>query len=620
MFPYTEVPQQLKNLPNWVVWKFTTKNGKPDKPPYDAKRNGDYCFAKTDDSTTWAPFSQVLETVDPLNGSPYEGPGFVFTDTNLVGCDLDGVVTNGVINPFALAVMKLANSYCEFSPSGKGVHVIVESTLPLPPGNKKGSKALGGEIYNKTSPKYFTVTGDKIDGYPAEVKKIDNQDTLDLLHFMVLHLHDAKLTRLWMGDSSLWGPGAKYQSQSEADEALCSLLARELNGDARKIEMYFSASMLGQRDKWTDRPDYRERTIKKVLKDQPNAPATSSKSSPEVKFDSVPCSESAIKHILEPSEHRQDGWFDVGGVSLLGGSSGVGKTTLMLELLYRQYQGHLVLGHQTNKVRFHVLTVDRPPEAYDATIRRLGLLPSDIPRTQLPMVHDSEAAQAIFDEVQKMDPTPNLIFVEGLDMLSSNQNDKVKVSIFLRQLQKVAKHLQIALIGSVGASKVKRGQEYGHKRDQISGSEAWGRLADTVVVISFSEEDDGTGDQREMSVLLREASSERFSLQFEGGRLVQIPTTVPQNDRHAGRSDEPRQKAVAFLIRKLRDGGVLLQKLKEDARQEEYLSMPSLYRAADQLGIDREHAEEVKLPNGKTTRIWKLPPKSDAGADYEATL
>ena len=236
------------------------------------------------------------------------------------------------------------------------------------------------------------------------------------------------------------------------------------------------------------------------------------------------------------------------------------------------------------------------------------------------MVHDSEAAQAIFDEVQKMDPTPNLIFVEGLDMLSSNQNDKVKVSIFLRQLQKVAKHLQIALIGSVGASKVKRGQEYGHKRDQISGSEAWGRLADTVVVISFSEEDDGTGDQREMSVLLREASSERFSLQFEGGRLVQIPTTVPQNDRHAGRSDEPRQKAVAFLIRKLRDGGVLLQKLKEDARQEEYLSMPSLYRAADQLGIDREHAEEVKLPNGKTTRIWKLPPKSDAGADYEATL
>ena len=180
---------------------------------------------------------------------------------------------------------------------------------------------------------------------------------------MVLHLHDAKLTRLWMGDSSLWGPvtnnKAKAKRMRSIVLAACQRVERRCTENRNVLQCII---LYGQRDKWTDRPDYRERTIKKVLKDQPNAPATSSKSSPEVKFDSVPFSESAIKHILEPSEHRQDGWFDVGGVSLLGGSSGVGKTTLMLELLYRQYQGHLVLGRQTNKVRFHVLTVDRPPK------------------------------------------------------------------------------------------------------------------------------------------------------------------------------------------------------------------------------------------------------------------
>ena len=193
-------------------------------------------------------------------------------------------------------------------------------------------------------------------------------------------------------------------------------------------------------------------------------------------------------------------------------------------------------------------------------------------------------------------------------MLSSNQNDKVRVSVFMRHLQAVAKHLQISLIGSLGASKVKRGQEYGHKRDQVAGSEAWGRLADTVVVLSFSEDDDGTGEQREMSVLLREASAERFSLQFEGGRLVPIQAT-PQHERHGGgRPAKNMQKAVAFLTRKLQaePEGVSLQKLTHEAQEEDNLSRTSLYDAADYLGIDRQHAEEIKLPNGRVTRLWKL--------------
>ena len=81
------------------------------------------------------------------------------------------------------------------------------------------------------------------------------------------------------------------------------------------------------------------------------------------------------------------------------------------------------------------------------------------------MVHDVAAAQAIVNQIEKMNPIPQVVFVEGLDMLSSNQNDKVKVSVFMRHLQNVAKHFQIAIIGSVGAPKVKRGQEYEHTRD-----------------------------------------------------------------------------------------------------------------------------------------------------------
>jgi primase-polymerase (primpol)-like protein len=38
MSAYAAVPQPLQDIPNWIVWKSETVNGKPNnKTPYDAK-------------------------------------------------------------------------------------------------------------------------------------------------------------------------------------------------------------------------------------------------------------------------------------------------------------------------------------------------------------------------------------------------------------------------------------------------------------------------------------------------------------------------------------------------------------------------------------------------------
>ena len=66
----------------------------------------------------------------------------------------------------------------------------------------------------------------------------------------------AKFIRLWNGDYS------DYPSPSEADLALCSLLAFWTNRDAVRIDALFRHSGL-MREKW-DRTDYRENTISKA--------------------------------------------------------------------------------------------------------------------------------------------------------------------------------------------------------------------------------------------------------------------------------------------------------------------------------------------------------------------
>jgi transcriptional regulator with XRE-family HTH domain len=69
----------------------------------------------------------------------------------------------------------------------------------------------------------------------------------------------AKFTALWEGDIS------GYKSQSEADLALCCLLAFWTGGDYERIDRLFRQSGLYREDKWGERLDYRERTINAAL-------------------------------------------------------------------------------------------------------------------------------------------------------------------------------------------------------------------------------------------------------------------------------------------------------------------------------------------------------------------
>jgi len=270
----------------------------------------------------------------------------------------------------------------------------------------------------------------------------------------------------------------------------------------------------------------------------------------------------------------------------------------MFDMLFKQKQKYEFLGHRTFGRLFHVLAYDRGKNSGERTLDRMNMLPSDIPTTPLPDAMGTAAVQVIIDEIEKLEPLPGIIFIEGLDMLIDDTNKKSVVSPFMRKLQRVAAHFHIALIGSVGAPKTKRGEDYAAKRDKLSGSEAWGRNCETVCVMEFAEDDDGTTPRRSLTVLPRNAPAEKFTLEFQGGRLIPVQPSAEEEKPTLGRPDTAMQVAIQFLERELQDGPRDSKELLRLSDEQEGITKGTFYGAARKMKIIKHTKDQM----------WELSP------------
>lgn len=272
------VPAELLVLPQFVGWKRTQKPGaaKATKIPYNPQ-NGR--LAESDNPETW---SNVQDALNAIAAYGLDGVGFVFTaGDEFAGVDLDGCVKDGVIEPEKMAIIAALNSYAEFSPSGTGVHIIVRGRVP------KGLKRGNIEIYS--SGRYFTMTGNRVPGTPEDIRDAQHEllalydslatkkkpaapapvpvaiglDDSQLLELARQAENGAKFSRLFAGDTN------GHPSASEADLALCSMLAFWTGRDASAIDRLFRQSGL-MRDKWDERHSgdgdtYGQMTVAKAL-------------------------------------------------------------------------------------------------------------------------------------------------------------------------------------------------------------------------------------------------------------------------------------------------------------------------------------------------------------------
>ena len=276
---YEQIPQELKALPNWICWDAVPdeKRGKIKKVPINALTGGG---AMSNNPSTWCDFDTAVRASEK-----HSGIGFMFGGCPYFGVDIDGkeeeleAYQRGENGNIISEFISTLQSYTEISQSGKGIHIICRGTLP-----KRGRRKGSVEMYEDG--RFFVMTGNSCSEYEGIAECSDSIKPLhekyigggrepqakvrpavslssadDIVKAAAGAKNGGKFVALYGGDT------AGYTSSSEADMALCSILAFWTGCDASKMDVIFRSSGL-MREKW-DRPQsgstYGALTIQKAI-------------------------------------------------------------------------------------------------------------------------------------------------------------------------------------------------------------------------------------------------------------------------------------------------------------------------------------------------------------------
>ena len=280
-----EISGELLLLNQWVDWKYVWKEGKDgnpgkwDKPPFNPLG----LKASATASHTWSSFADVKAAYETGN---YDGVGLVMrkrpdAPLQIVGFDFDKCrdPITGEIDEAVRSQLERLNSYTEISPSGTGIRVFAKGDIPA-----DGRRTRGIEIYKHAH--YLTLTGRRLKEYastievcPDAISEIYNEHfgqselkadpvggpdvgmgtklTDGQIIFLASEAANSKKFMALMG-----GDISVYPSHSEADQALCNILAFYTTSEGQ-IDSIFRRSGL-YREKW-EREDYRESTIQNAI-------------------------------------------------------------------------------------------------------------------------------------------------------------------------------------------------------------------------------------------------------------------------------------------------------------------------------------------------------------------
>ena len=275
---------ELKDKKLWFLWSAKPGgNGKVTKVSFAANGGA----TGTDDAHrgTWVSFDDAESARNQFQAS---GLGLKIPK----GFFLLDIDHKDISDPFAQLMLSRFSSYAEVSPSGKGIHIIGQcdiTKLPVHFDDRRKKLVLDSEYYQKRSDiglelyigditnRYGTFTGNTINSLPIadctqavlttldkemrkkpkakySAKRDGDRAVFDIVCDLRKQKNGDKFIRLYdKGDFS------EYGSQSEADAALCALIAFRTGADPDAIDEVFRSSAL-YRSKW-ERDDYRENTI-----------------------------------------------------------------------------------------------------------------------------------------------------------------------------------------------------------------------------------------------------------------------------------------------------------------------------------------------------------------------
>ena len=305
---FTNIPQELKSLCSFCVWKKEVRGDERPKVPYSPKTGE---RARINDPDTFADFGTA---VTAYVTKEYDGIGFRVSE-GIGAIDIDHCIgEDGSLNDVAATVLSIfKDCYFERSPSGMGLRGFfrVEPSFAYDKSTyKANNRGIGLEIYlPETTSRFVTVTGNvyrpgeistDMEALRAVLDKFmkRNGQTLNPNIEPCSYLDDAqvinyaaksktgkKFRALYEGR---WQ--SRYASHSEADLALVSMLTFWCGCEEEQIDRLFRASGL-MREKW-DRMSgdatYGQVTIRKAIASASNIYCPlSGAESPDMEFEDL---------------------------------------------------------------------------------------------------------------------------------------------------------------------------------------------------------------------------------------------------------------------------------------------------------------------------------------------
>ncbi len=275
--------KDLKAKKIWICWNYTLVKGRKTKKPISAYGTA----TGTDDAHahTWVTFDEATTAAKEKG---YDGIGFVIPD-GYYFLDIDH---KEITEPYVQLLLGRFNTYAERSVSGNGIHAYGKCDLSQIPTyrDKCGKLRLDKDFYTKNpnndvelyigglTNRFAVFTGDIILDEPLrestaavlttldkdmrrkpKVKYSEQRDGDEPLFDLICNLRKQKNGEKF---KKLFDQGdiTGYGSHSEADAALCAIIAFRTGPDPELIDAVFRQSALF-REKW-ERQDYREATIR----------------------------------------------------------------------------------------------------------------------------------------------------------------------------------------------------------------------------------------------------------------------------------------------------------------------------------------------------------------------
>lgn len=278
---------ELKQQKLWFCWNYEARSGKRTKVPisvYGTPTGTNEPYAHT-----WVTYE---EAVKAAREHGYSGVGFKIPE----GYFFLDVDHKDLSDPYVQLLLERFDSYTEYSVSGSGIHIYGKCDTDRLPTfiDDKGKLRLNKAYYMKNphndtelycggiTNRFAVFTGNVIRDVPlkectdallitldknmrreqkvrySEKRDGGDKEVFDLVASLLKQKNGEKFRKLYNeGDYS------DYGSQSEADCALCAMIAFRTGADPQMIDTVFRSSAL-MRDKW-NRDNYQESTIEKGI-------------------------------------------------------------------------------------------------------------------------------------------------------------------------------------------------------------------------------------------------------------------------------------------------------------------------------------------------------------------